>query len=613
MREFQLGRYLRRWWWLIAICSALGGIVFYMVLARQQTYTAQTLLEFVNSEAEEGLYPTGDAIDVQEIRSSTVIAGALADLGRTDSTDNIRSRVGITSVIPSDVQAIQQAQWENGSSYDYFPTSYIISYTSDEGESADAARRMLEAIIDEYIALYAEKYVSIIKVSSSIASLQNLNYDYIEYAEVINSFIEDNMTYLEKAMAQWPNFRASATGYSFSDLYNEYDLLYTVYIPSLYERILNQHVTKDSTLLQAKYQYRMEKNDRTIQNDEESLELIWDMIENYSDKNRDSMEYHWNAGSDTVTDVPGERYVLGQVYDYADDSSYVYQEISYDTILDRYISVKSEIAAKERDNEYCRYILSYYTDAEETVEESDINRAEELITLLENRLRTLDTLLNQTATEHSEVETVNNVRIRSTVNVGASINLKLYTLLIVVVFFLFGCVGAIVLGRGLDFVEYRFYTDPITRLPNRARCDREMNALAENDLPLPFTCVVITLVNLEEINTTVGRENGNEVMRLFAGYIEDCAEGFGFVGYNGSKQFIGLFRDCDEAHAEYYKNMLVRKVDEFNGDGHGAVIRFKIATTSTTETTPYKVRELLSATMKKLRTAPIINEQIPKA
>ena len=85
----------------------------------------------------------------------------------------------------------------------------------------------------------------------------------------------------------------------------------------------------------------------------------------------------------------------------------------------------------------------------------------------EQDARELDELLIKTAAEQSETETVKNVTVRSTVNVSQTMNMKMYTVVVVVVFFMVGCVGSIVVGRVLDILDYKFYVDPLTKLPNR--------------------------------------------------------------------------------------------------------------------------------------------------
>lgn len=609
MKEFQLARYLQQWWWVIAVLSALSGILFYAFISSRQTYQAQTMIEFTNPNAEQGLYPSGDQIDVQEIRSSSVISNALNSIGHGDSVDSVRGRVSISENLSDEYIAIRDVRWTTGEAYEVFPTQYIITYNSTTQEDQTAARRMLEAIVDSYIRLYSEKYVSLSKVPNSVQSLQNLNYDYIEWAEVIDEFIRQDRDYLTNMKNMRTEYRSSTTGYSFQDLYNEYNLIYNVYLPSLYSSILEHHVTNDRDLLLARYQYRIEQNDLAIRNYSEALTLVEEMIANYTKKNHDTMDYHWSATVEESDTAAGSRYVLGQVYDFEGREHYHPQETTYDAVLRRYINLRSDISLRRLDNEYCNYVLSAFRNANLKATSSEVADVVSLINLIEFKLTSLDYLLTETAAEHSEVETIRNVRVRSTVNVTAVTNVRLYTVMIVAVFFVFGVLGVIIVGRSLDFVDYRFYTDPSTDLPNRMRCDMEIQKYSRKLLGFPFTCVVISLANLNDINAKLGREGGNEVLHLFADFIKECAENYGFIGYNGSLQFMGLFPDCDPSRSTFFQNALIRVISEFNRGGHGAVIRYKLAAKTATESTPYTMRELLSATMSEFRLAQVVNAE----
>ncbi len=604
MKEFQIMRYLQRWWYAIAILSALSGIVFYLFISSRQTYQAKTMLEFTNEGAAEGLYPSGDSIDIQEIRSSSVIYNAMESIGSSASVDQIRGRINITASISEQDEAIQAAKWAEGETYDFFPTKYIITYKSDRGESSTDARRILEAIVDSYITLYSEKYVSITKVPNSVASLQNLNYDYTEWAEVIDDFISLDRNYLQTMKNSSKNFRSSTTGYSFQDLYNEYTLIYDVYLPSLYSLILDNHVTIDRNILIDRYQYHMSQNALAITNYEEALALVDEMIENYTNKIHDTMNYHW--GESEAENATGNSYVIGQVYDFEVNENYDPEQTTYDSVLERYVELRSNIASKRLDNNYCQFILDAFTNSDDIGDQMETEQVAALIAMIEKRLEVLDSYLTATAAEHSEVETIRNVRVRSTVNVKEVTNVKLYTMMIVAVFFIFGVTGAVVVGRGSDFIDYHFYTDPSTDLPNRMRCDMEIEKYSKKLLSFPFTCVVVNLANMKEINDESGRAAGNEALRIFANFINECAENYGFAGYNGSLQFICLFPDCDVKHATYYKNTLQRMIGEFNKGGHGIVIRYKIAAVTADENTPYTMRELLSATMQQHRKESVV-------
>lgn len=613
MREFQLSRYIRKWWWLIAVLSVMSGIIFFYIVSSNQTYKASMMIEFTNADAKKGLYPSGNAIDVEEIKSSAVIWNALESLGRSDSVDSVRRRTSVSAVVSDEDNAIQAAQWAKGNSYDFFPTRYIVSYESAKNESASSARQVVEAIVDSFIKLFSTKYMSISKVPNSVESLQNLNYDYIEWAEVIDGFISSDINYLKEIIDSGINFRSSASGYSFQDLYNEYNLIYTIYLPSLYSTILKNHVTSDSELLISRYQYRKNQNNLAIQNYQEALKVAESMLKNYEKKNEETMLYHW--GSDT-TDTgflqsSGNNYVVRSVLN-TDEEITPHQDSvnTYDNVLNRYVTLRAEIAQREADNDYCDYVFSAFTTTDPnvklTVDRSQILQVEELISFIEGRLRALDKLMSITASEDIQIEAMKSIKVRSTVFVKETVNVRLYTVLIVLVFFIFGVVIAVVLGRSLDFVEYHFYTDPATNLPNRMKCDDEIKKYGNKMLPVPFTVVVISLTNMNDINAVVGRDAGNEVLRVFATHIQDSAEQFGFVGYNGSLTFLGLFPSCDVGRSTFFRNVLMRSVADFNRGEHGVVIRYKIATSTATENSPRTIRELVSMAMSQLRIEKVV-------
>jgi GGDEF domain-containing protein len=463
---------------------------------------------------------------------------------------------------------------------------------------------MLEAIVDNYVSAFSSKYLVIPEVPNSVESLRNLNYDYIEWAEILDDFINTDRNYLATMKEEDSMFRSSQTGYSFQDLYNEYNLIHTVYLPSLYSLILENHITKDSKLLLSRYQYREDQNNLSIKNLEEALAVVESMLGTYSEKNQETINFLWGTGDSEETNTikgPGSTNVLSSVYYQGD----IADLNTYDSVLNRYIKLRSDLEQKVSDNEYCDYVVSAFLEDGEAAsgeaDPEDVLQIESIVAFIESRLRVLDEIMSISTSEYIKKEAMKNINVLSTVNVTATVNVKLYTALIVVVFFIFGVTVAVVVGRGLDFVEYHFYTDTVTDLPNRMSCDNEISKLEKKPLPIPFTCVVIALTNIKEINDVVGRDGGNEVLRVFASHIKGCAEDFGFLGYNGSLNFMGLFSVCDQSRALYFKNLLLRDIAEFNRGEHGVVIKYKIASSTATADKPHTIRELVSMAMSQMR------------
>lgn len=622
MKQFQIFRYIRQWWWLIALCSVIGGMFFYMRMAGTQTYRAESMISYTGKDAEEGLNPDGSKINAEEIRSSEVIFAALSELGSSETVDDIRSRLDVKEVIPEDVATIRKAANSDGLEYEYNPVDYIVTYTTAKDSSSNEAMSVLDAVLDSYLNLYGRKYVNLMKIPYNFSSLQNLDYDYIEYAEVLNNFVSGNRDYLIKASGFWPQFRSTATGCSFSDLLEETNVIYDVYIPSLYAQILKNHVTNDGEVLQLKYQHRIEDNNLKIANYKVLLSDTEEMIAVFTNKNLENMEYHWESGSnDAVTSsvdgtnaarVGGDSYVLHQVYDFSKDKNDShYEEITYDKLLDRYIDCKSHIAELENDNDYCNYVLSAYQGVQQESGSKYVPAVESLISTILDRLRELDGRMTNTAAEHSENEAAKKVASASTINTYATVNVKLYLIIALAVFFIGGCVGVIAIGRGLDFVDYIFYVDHTTNLPNRMRCDQCINSYTESGLPSQFACVIVNLTNINDINRIVGRDGGNQVMRMFASFLQSGATKQDFVGYNGGIQFMCFFPNYDNDRTLQFCDHLRREVEDFNVSHDGVEIRYSLAYAIKPQGSATTIRELISSSLSKLRTHPITNADEP--
>ena len=88
-------------------------------------------ISIIEQAIENGLTPNGSELDVSEIYSSTVIKGAIEDLGLNCSVDEVRSHVKVTPIIPEEEAGKQQTAIDKGEEYEYFPTDYVITYEAD--------------------------------------------------------------------------------------------------------------------------------------------------------------------------------------------------------------------------------------------------------------------------------------------------------------------------------------------------------------------------------------------------------------------------------------------------------------------------------------------------
>lgn len=121
-----------------------------------------------------------------------------------------------------------------------------------------------------------------------------------------------------------------------------------------------------------------------------------------------------------------------------------------------------------------------------------------------------------------------------------------------------------VLKRRAEQLRRIAYNDPLTRLPNRAGCERELHSLNPESTPNNLGIFVFDMNGLKRINDVLGHSGGDQVIADFAGLLRDAMEGFGFVGRYGGDEFVAVIRNADELVAERFLTRLNEKIVAYN-------------------------------------------------
>ena len=592
MKEFQLLRYLSKGKFLILIVALVGAIGIYYYANSQQVYTATTAIQYANDAISEGLTPNGSKLDVSEIYSSTVIKGAIEDLGLNASVDGVRSKIKVKPIIPEDEELKKEAVIKKGEEdYFYFPTDYVITYEADSEKSMRYAGNMLDAIIKNYYSFYSEKYVDQLILPNNASNISSNDYDYIESTEIIQQSLKDIDNYLLQKKSMYPDFRASATGYTFTDLENIYDYLLNKKVPYLYAAILQNKYTKDNDLLLKKQQDTIDSLEINIQNNEEKAKKLKALIDNYSDKNTNhGASVNEGAADDNNTaiimDVDGHERQLDVT-------------TTYDDLIVEYVKIRQSIEHDKIDKKHAEYIKSIYvTNTQNQVLSKEIEKdIEDLVALINDQYK----IVQATAQELNEYLGASYLNTLNSIVTSQKVNIKLYIVLAVVFFLFLGCAGAVVIGRFKDFLEYILYTDKTTKLPNRQMCDIQINALNETKLGENFTCMIIQVDNLMEINDTLGRKAGDLLLSNFGEILKTITRNYGFIGCNRPGYFIGLFENCSAVKAKLFLDMLERSVDDYNSKRVEIDLKYTAAFSNSTEEKIYQIRPLIHSASDKMR------------
>lgn len=601
MKSFNIIRYLKKWWPLIALMSFCAGVFFMRYATSNQSYTAQSIIKYNYSKAEDGKTPSGEDLDVSEIFSSTVVKEAIENLGLTVNVDTIRSGGTVTGIVPDDVTKTQEAKIDKGEDVEeYHSTEYIVKLSVSSEYSTEYVRTMLDEILSCYFANFGEKYVDYSTIPNNAAALDGQGYDYIEQAEILNDTVAEITANLGNCQAAHPEFVSSTTGLSLSDLLDEYNYVSDVEIPYLFSEILGGKLTQNREVLLKKYQERYNTYVMDGDVDSEKVAAVLEVIQSYGNKNKDgSLYYQRGARSGTEDDTGG--FVLSDVYE---EDTNIDRTTVYDNLISDYVTILNRQSNNVIDAAYCQYIINVFQGASDSSDVSDENQAftdqavEQEIAALQGRLNTLYETLSLTMKEYNEYCGAVNLGVLASTTVSEKINVKLYILLGVAVFFILGICGAILLGRIQDFVEYLFFTEQSLDMPNRTACDLFIRNNSSRVLPDDTVCVVVELANLSQINTAYGRERGNAMLDQFADFLKEASATCGTIYYNGGQQFIGFFDQCRMEDAESFADYFHRLIAAYNAESPEATYEYAIGISESKASNAYSIRALLREALR---------------
>ena len=593
MREFQILRYLAKGKWLIFLIALAGALGVYYYADSNQTYTAVTAVRYTNDAISQGLTPNGSPLDISEIYSSTVISGAIDDLGLKCTVDDIRSKIKVEPIISDEEMSRKATAIDKGEYYYYFPTDYKITFEVGNDKSMSYARYVLDAVLKNYYRFYSERYVDQMILPNNAANISSNDYDYIESADVIRDSVEAIDDYLLQKKSMYPDFRASATGYTFTDLEKTYNFINDNYIPELYATILEGKYTKDNNTLLKKTQENIDRIGISINNNNEKADKLLALIDNYSNKsinnrlNSDSNSSSENDGSLIIQDVEHDRYEEIDV------------TTTYDDLIQEYVQINQKIKTDEIDRGYEEHIKAIFiNNANNEVLSDDLDsNIEFLVKMLNEKYA----LVKDTATELNEYMGAKYLTVLNSIVTTQKVNVKIYLILSIFLFLFIGCAGAVVVGRISDFIQYILYTDKKTKLPNRQMCDMYIDSLAENVLEDECTCIVVKLKTLNELNERVGHTAGDMLLSDFGRIIKFTSKNYGFIGYNGVGQFIGIFEQCAVEKAELFIEQLGKNIKEYNEKHVEVHIKCSVAFANSTDDRIYDIRALIRRAFRRMK------------
>ena len=606
MRSFQILRYLKKILPFIIVFCLLATYAVYYKLSSSNTYIASEVIHYNDEQAEKGLAPTGEKLDVNEIKSSAVMSKVVDRLGLTGvySVDSLISRINITPIEDKDKVAQKDAKLEEGEEYIYEPSTFIVSFSALSYEGADFARIVLDEVLDVYFEEFSQKYVNVAPANNTIENLNKEDYDFIEMMELIDTSIENTLNILYQRIAQNNYYRSTETGISFAELADDFNYLRQVKVSSLFSKIYKHQITKNKAILVSDYTTRIDTNDIANAKNQSVVEDVVEVIDAYVNKMRESG--NTNITYEYILDSLHER----NLQEYVGDQTVTYDELIY-SWRDNNESIEHAVI----DSAYCNYVLDTFTkctgkcggscqssmmtcaeisDAQYATVRSEVET--EIDTLL-CELTTLYELTMETNNEYNKYLGASYISVLSSASVRESVNVMLYTAIAFVFLMVVCCGGAIVLGRAGDIINYIFYTDHLTEINNRAYFDKYLKSKDKKLLDNGNVYCMVDISNLAQINTTYSRTVGDEIIKMFTKYLK---ESFGkskteYI-YNGNGSFVMLTEESDYITVEDIMRLFRLRLGE-RDENTDVVIEYKIGIAETFKENK-TARKLLSEAIK---------------
>ena len=496
-------------------------------------------------------------------------------------------------IISEEQEKINDALIEKGEEVTYFPDTYKVSLVVDGKLGGSYARNMLDAIMQSYCTYYTEKYVEQKLSLNPSSGLLDNGYDYYECIRILENDTNEMQDYLLSKREHYPNFRSSRTGYTYADLCDIYSDFKKYTIPALYAYVLNGPQVRDGTVLQEYLANTIETAKQNEQITTEQRDSLWSLTDQYVYKNADLLQNYFTDRGEVVS----SDYILNNIeLEGAGDKA----QTTYDGLVLKLVSLEQQVASSQIDRQFQEEILQSFRNVDFGGTGEQHAKMESMINDYEAQLKSYYEIINTSSKELNLYISADYLKMISSVQVAAAINVKLYLMLALVLFFVIGCCGAILLGRISDAVDYLLYVDKKTGLPNREKLNVYISGMADRILPEDYTCFALQLDNLTEMSRRFGYHVGDGILKDFSGLLQLMGDTDGTVGYNGAGKFLAFFDECSTRKAEVMIRILQSQVDEYNKLNPEYPILFTAAWATTSEEELYHVRDLVRCAQKKM-------------
>lgn len=438
MRGFNPIKTMQKYFVIVIVITIICSLAVCYILNKKQTYSASILIEYTGEKAQKGLNPDDTEIDISEIYSATVIENVIRNMNLDCSVEEIRGSVVVQPVIPLTETKRETAAIELNTEYEFIPTRFLVTYTADSDYSEEYAREVLDSILMHYYNLYSQKYIENVAHPNNSLHISLDNYDYTECVEILRNNINSIATF---CMARDPAFYSAKSGYSFVDLQLELEHLRDTALYDLGVYIIDNQLTRDKELLLQREannirQYEIKLDDLMDYTKEQEL-----VIKQFADKTLDGqagMQSLEDAG--IITDVENDTKLRESV------------DTTYDKLTNNYTQLLLEANYYELEIKKAQDIIEAYSKENLEIDANADNIAKEQLEVIISKFNKLYESFTVVVKDYYNVRSAEYLSFNSNVQTVANVNLKLYAIVAVFMFFVLWSCAFIVLDRVKDIL-----------------------------------------------------------------------------------------------------------------------------------------------------------------
>ena len=328
---------------------------------------ARAMISFQYDGIESGLDPNGASFDINKIKSPAVIQKALSSLGiSSEYIESVRSNISVEGVIPEDaverITVINKMAQEDGQYYEqlldvsYFPSQYIVYFYDDRTFSVGQIDQILDAILESYKEYFFDTYANNEALTVTAGLLSGEDYDYSESVDLLRTQLKLMKNFAEDKAAEAPDFRASGTGLSYTDIVTSIGFIQDADLARLSSYVESNSLTTDTARQIEYYEHQIEEYTNTLSELQVNLSNVTSAINSYQ---KDPVIIVSNQDTTQETEQTNEYYdkLIAQKLDLSTQISEINTEINrYYTLMNKMQSRTT--AATEDEMQYANTLIS---------------------------------------------------------------------------------------------------------------------------------------------------------------------------------------------------------------------------------------------------------------